>query len=102
MMAKDPIERLKEKVFKENLWIFLFKLLEEKDEYAYELRKKIRENFGFWTGKVTGYKVLYLVEKRGYVTSYMSGRKKYYTLTAEGKEQLEKARNFFEKIKNTL
>ena len=44
MMIKTPIQRLEEKVYKENLWIFLFKLLEERDEYAYELRKKTREN----------------------------------------------------------
>jgi DNA-binding PadR family transcriptional regulator len=101
-MIRTPIQRLEEKVYKENLWIFLFKLLEEKDEYAYELRKKTRENFGFWTGKVTGYRVLYLVEKKGYVTSYMKGRKKYYTLTDKGKEQLRKAKTFFEKMKDTL
>ena len=42
-MVKEPIERLKEKVWKENLWIFIFKLLKEKDQYAYELRKGIKK-----------------------------------------------------------
>jgi DNA-binding PadR family transcriptional regulator len=101
-MVKEPVERLKEKVLKENLWIFLFKLLEQNDEYAYELRKKINNVFGFWTGKVTGYRVLYLLEKDGYVESYSKGRRKYYRLTGKGQEQLKKAKSFLEKINTSL
>jgi DNA-binding PadR family transcriptional regulator len=101
-MVKEPVERLKEKVLKENLWIFLFKLLEQNDEYAYELRKKINSVFGFWTGRVTGYRVLYLLEKDGYVESYSKGRRKYYKLTGKGQEQLKKAKNFLEKINTSL
>ena len=101
-MVKEPVERLKEKVLKENLWIFLFKLLEKKDEYAYELRKKVNEEFGFWAGRVTGYKVLYVLEKDGYVESYSKGRRKYYRLTDKGQEQLEKAKDFLEKIYTVL
>jgi PadR family transcriptional regulator PadR len=101
-MVKEPVERLKEKVLKENLWIFLFKVLEEKDEYAYELRKKINKEFGFWAGKVTGYKVLYLLEKDGYVESYNKGRRKYYKLTDKGQEQLNKARSFLKEIHASL
>jgi PadR family transcriptional regulator PadR len=101
-MVKEPVERLKEKVLKENLWIFLFKVLEEKDEYGYELRKKINKEFGFWAGKVTGYKVLYLLEKDGYVESYIKGRRKYYKLTEKGQEQLKKARSFLKEIHASL
>lgn len=101
-MVKEPVERLKKKVLKENLWIFLFKVLEEKDEYAYELRKKINKEFGFWAGKVTGYKVLYLLEKDGYVESYIKGRRKYYKLTDKGQEQLKKARFFLKEIHASL
>jgi len=101
-MVKEPVERLKEKVLKENLWIFLFKILAKNDEYAYELRKKINQEFGFWTGRVTGYRVLYLLEKNGYVDSYLKGRRKYYRLSAKGREQLQKAKNFLEKIYESL
>ena len=96
------MERLKEKVLKENLWMFLFRLLEEKDEYAYELRKAVRKEFGFWAGKVTGYKVLYLLEKDGYVKSYMKGRRRYYRLTEKGLKQLKKAKNFLEKVYTSI
>ena len=47
-MVREPIERLKEKVLKENLWVFIFKILKEKDEYAYEIRKKIKKELVFW------------------------------------------------------
>jgi len=102
MMVREPVERLKEKVLKENLWIFIFKLLQEGDKYAYELRKKIRKKFGFVAGNVTSYKVLYLLEKDGYVECYRKGRRKYYRLTKRGLEQLKKARKFLHKTYKML
>ena len=101
-MVREPIERLKDKVLRENLWLFIFKILKEGDSYAYELRRKVKEEFGFWSGSVTGYKVLYLLEKDGYVKSYMKGRRKYYKLTEKGENQLEKAKWFLEKIYNSI
>ena len=101
-MVKEPVERLRKKVLKENLWIFLFRILQDGDEYAYELRKRVRERFGFWAGEVTGYKVLYLLEKDGYVESYTEGRNKYYRLTEKGLEQLKKAKGFLRKTFESL
>jgi len=101
-MVREPVERLKEKVLKENLWIFIFRLLKEKDDYAYELRKRVKREFGFWAGNVTGYKVLYLLERDGYVKSYMKGRRKYYKLTEKGLKQLKKAQSFFKKVYTSI
>jgi DNA-binding PadR family transcriptional regulator len=101
-MVKEPVERLKEKVLKENLWIFLFKLLKEEDNYAYALRKEVRNSFGFWVGEVTGYRVLYLLEKDRYVESYLKGRKRYYKLTKKGMEQLYKAKKFFNTVLRSI
>jgi DNA-binding PadR family transcriptional regulator len=101
-MVKEPVERLKDKILKENLWIFMFKILAQNDEYAYELRKKVNSEFGFWSGRVTGYRVLYLLEKDSYVESYVKGRRKYYRLTEKGQEQLTKAKNFLVKIRTAL
>lgn len=101
-MVREPIERLKEKVLKENLWIFVFKILKEKDEYAYEIRKSIEKKFGFLAGNVTSYKVLYLLEKNGYVKSYMKGRRNYYKMTEKGLTQLKKARGFLKKVYTSI
>ena len=75
-----------------------FKILKNKDEYAYELRKKVKKEFGFWAGNVTGYKVLYLLEKDDYVKSYTQGRRRYYKLTKKGLNQLKKAKEFLKKV----
>ena len=101
-MVREPIERLKEKILKENLWIFIFKILKEKDGYAYELRKKIKKEFGFLAGNVTAYKVLYLLEEDGYVKSYIKGRRKFYKLTGKGLKQLQKAKSFFNTIYKSI
>ena len=101
-MVREPIERLKEKVLKENLWVFVFKILKEKDEYAYEIRKSIEKKFGFLAGNVTSYKVLYLLERDGYVKSYTKGRRKYYKLTEKGLKQLKKAKSFFKKVYESI
>lgn len=93
---RKPIKRLKEKVQKENLWLFIMKLLTNGKKYGSELREAVKENFGFWIGNVTAYKVLYLLENDGYVEKEKEGRKKYYKLTEKGKQQLDEAESFFE------
>lgn len=99
---REPIKRLKKKVRKENLWLFILKLLTRGKRYGSEIRKKVKERFGFWIGNVTAYKVLYLLEKDDYVTSEKEGRKKYYSITDKGEEQLEKAKNFLKEVLNDL
>ena len=107
-MVREPIERLKEKILKENLWIFIFKILKEKDEYAYEIRKKIKKEFGFLAGNVTAYKVLYLLERHGFIEKikikHTSGgpERKYYKILPKGIELLFEGRDILEYIINTL
>ncbi len=96
---REPVERLKKKVQKENLWFFILCILERQDKYGYELRNLLKERFGFLTGNVTAYKVLYLLEKGGYVKQAMKGNKKYYRATSSGIAQLKKARKFFKEMK---
>lgn len=96
---REPIERLEKKVQRENLWFFILCLLEKRDMYGNELRNSIKERFGFVSGSVTAYKVLYLLENGGYVKQVSNkNRKKYYRITDSGKSQLEKARKFFKKV----
>ena len=101
-MVKEPVERLKEKILKENLWVFIFKLLKDEDGYAYDLRKRIQNEFGFLVGNVTSYKVLYLLEEDDYVRSYSEGRRKYYKITEKGLNQLDKAKDFLKTLNESL
>ncbi len=88
---QTPISRLEEKVRKENLWIYILTLLEKKELYAFEIRDIINRRFGFWIGNVTAYKVLYLLETGGYVSSSLRHNKRYYKITPAGKSQLRQA-----------
>ena len=42
-----PIERLRNKITKEVLWLYILRLLEERPMYAYELKERIKEAFDF-------------------------------------------------------
>lgn len=87
-----PTERLKRKIEIENLWMFVLSSLENGKKYGYELRKLIRERFGFLTGNVTAYKVLYLLKIDGYIKSKKSDRHVFYEITPKGEEELKIAK----------
>src|SRR3989344_9010025 len=91
---QKPVERLKKKVQKENLWFFILSLLEKKELYGNEIRELIKKEFGFFSGNVTAYKVLYILERGRYVTRFSNNGRKYYKMTSEGKAQLKEARKF--------
>ena len=104
----DPMDRLREKMTKEVLWIYILSLLKERPMYAYELKNKIKEKFGFEPATVSSYVVLYKLEKDGYVTSKWqeseTGKpsRKYYGLTEKGRKLLEEGINFIENILEKL
>jgi PadR family transcriptional regulator PadR len=92
------VQRLKEKVQKENLWFFLLILLSKKPRYGYELRKLVRDEFGFWSGNVTAYRVLYALEGAALVKSEKGERRKYYTITDKGRKEVGLAREFLAEV----
>lgn len=104
----SPMERLKEKLTKEVLWIYILSLLRERPMYAYELKNKIRERFGFEPATVSSYVVLYKLEKGGYVSAEWqeseTGKpsRKYYKLTEDGKKLLEEGIKFIENMSKNL
>ncbi|NJE30587.1 PadR family transcriptional regulator [Thermococcus sp. 18S1] len=97
-----PMERLKNKITKEVLWLYILRLLRERPMYAYELKERIREAFNFEPATVSSYVVLYKLEKEGYVTAEwqesQTGKpsRKYYRLTPEGEKLLEDGIAFLE------
>ena len=95
---QKPSERLKKKVQKENLWLFILSLLRGRDYYGFEIRDAIKKRFGFWVGNVTSYKVLYLLKKGGYVSSFVKGNKKYYKITSKGEKELREAERFLKTL----
>jgi PadR family transcriptional regulator PadR len=96
---KVAYERLLRKITKENLWLYILKMLMERPMYAYEINKKLKETFGFSTSTVTVYVVLYKMRREGLIQTgeekTVLGRpvRKYYELTDRGSE------NFFKGLK---
>jgi len=93
-----PIERLLKSNTIENLWIYILFLLEKRKIYAWEIPAIIEEKFGFKSGKITPYRVLYRLEKEGSVKSELRERRRVYQITEKGKKELEKAKSFYKTI----
>lgn len=102
--ASKAFKRLKKKTSIDNLWIYILRLLQEKEMYGYELKETIKTKFGFEPATVTSYTILYKLEKDNLVTSHVldnpEGRpdRKYYAITSEGKKAMKKAKGLFEEI----
>jgi PadR family transcriptional regulator PadR len=101
-----PSKRLEEKLTIENLWIYILALLKEKEMYGYELREAIKARFGFMPGNVTAYRVLYSLKRRGLVDTKEkevdSRKRKYYSLTTTGQEELIAGKEVLKSILSKL
>jgi len=93
-----PVDRLQKSNTIENLWIYILSFLKKRKIYAWEIPAIIEENFGFKSGKITPYRVLYRLEKEGFVKSELKERRRVYQITEKGKKELEKARSFYKTI----
>ena len=93
--------------------LLVLSLLKDGDKYGYEMVTELakRSDDTFQLKEGTLYPLLHILEKNGFVTSYMqstpSGReRKYYRLTHSGREQLEykekEWRVFSEKVNAVL
>lgn len=97
-----PLERLQKSNTKENLWIYILFLLLKKNLYGWEIPRIIEKEFNFKPGKITPYRVLYRLEKDGFVKSKMEQRRRIYQITKKGEEELKRAKGFYEEILRKL
>ncbi len=103
-----PIERLRNKITKEVLWLYILKLLKMKPRYAYELKREIQKNFGFNSATITSYIVLYKLELERYVRSKMDSsnkggpRRKYYYITKKGERLLSEGKRLLDEMMKKL
>ncbi len=97
-----PMERLQKSNTKENLWIYILFLLLKKKLYGWEIPRLIEKEFNFKPGKITPYRVLYRLEKDGFVKSKMEQRRRIYQITKKGEEELKRAKGFYEEILKKL
>jgi len=85
--------------------LLLLSLLEENDMYGYEIIKtlEMKSDYIFQFKEGTLYPVLHKLENKGYVKSYISKgstgkERKYYKITNNGKKQLSKEKENWEKF----
>ncbi|HDY72824.1 MAG TPA: PadR family transcriptional regulator [bacterium] len=97
-----PIKRLEKSNTKENLWIYILYLLQKKSTYGWEVLDLIEKKFKFKPGRITPYRVLYRLEKNGFVKSEMKKRRRMYQITKKGREELKRAKEFYEEILKKL
>ncbi|MEE9474143.1 MAG: PadR family transcriptional regulator [Candidatus Hydrothermarchaeaceae archaeon] len=91
------MERLMRVNTKESLWLYVIHVLKETPMHAYALKKEIEGKFGFTTGNMTVYKVLYLLSRGGYVSKEKEGRRVIYSVTEKGVKALDEAKEFYRK-----
>ncbi|WP_243666438.1 PadR family transcriptional regulator [Vulcanisaeta sp. JCM 16159] len=80
-MSQKALNRLMAKLTKENLWIYVVKLLMERPMYGYEIAREVRERFNINITNVGVYVVLYKMERDGLVETFMSDGSKMYRLS---------------------
>ncbi len=94
-----PLDRLKRKMTKEVMWLYVLTILKEKPMYAYQLKKEIMDRFDWEPATITSYVVLYRLKRGGYVTTKWGDedtnpRRKYYYITEEGEKLLAEGEKF--------
>lgn len=98
-----PSERLKKSVTKDNLWIYILSLLKERELYPYEIRRLVKQRFGFSPGRVTAYIVLKKLENKGYVKKWKTIKtegpeRNYYKITLKGCEEIKKGESILKAV----
>lgn len=103
-----PLDRLKNKMTKEVMWLYILRLLLERPMYAYEIKKHIKSRFHWEAATVTSYVVFYSLKKEGYVmTEWVESKegrpnRKYYAITDKGRALFEEGRKFMEEMMENL
>ena len=77
-------------------------VLKEKPDHGWDFPSVIEKRFGFRPGKITPYRVLYTLELEGFVESKQIERRRVYTITKKGLEELEKVKDFYNNIVRAL
>lgn len=94
-MPDKLLRRLAHLNTKDCLWIYILRILQDRETHAYMLRKQIEDRFGFKPGTVTAYRVLYHLTGKGFVSKKTDGRRKVYSITKKGREELKNAVKFY-------
>jgi len=93
------LERLVRKLTVENLWLYIINILLEKPTYAYDVRRRIVEKFGFKPATITVYTVIYRMEREGLLEKAENGS---YKVTSLGRQAYEEGLRTIEEVLRKL
>lgn len=102
--VSKAFKRLKKRITIDNLWMYILRLLQEKEMYGYEVRESIKKQFGFEPATITSYTILHRLQEDNLVRSFVKdnpeGRpdRKYYTITEDGERAMQDAKRFLNEI----
>jgi DNA-binding PadR family transcriptional regulator len=93
-----PIQHLEKSNTTDNLWLYILAILDKQPLYGWEIPALIEKIFSFRPGKITPYRVFYRLESDGFVKSGINERRRVYKITPKGKQELQKAKDFYKNI----
>lgn len=94
----EPFERFKKSNTHNNLWIYILSLGKNREIRNDEVRRLVFEKFEFLPGKILTPRVLYRLERQGYVKKEKFQGKKAYKTTEKGIAELEKMKSFIKEL----
>ncbi len=100
---------MNKEMMKGSIDILFLALIEKEDLYGYEIAKRLKEksNELYCMGEGTLYPALQRLEKQKLINAYWQdsesgGRRKYYSITEEGKKELSKKLNEWDLLNNLI
>ncbi len=98
----QPFQRFKQSNTENNLWIYILTLGKEREITNEEVRNLIFERFRFLPGKLLTTRVLYRLKSQGYIKKEKFKGKTAFSTTKKGRNELERMKDFVEKLLESL
>jgi len=94
----EPFERFKKTNTEGNLWIYILSIGKEREIANDEVRRLIFEKFGFLPGKILTPRVLYRLQRQGYIKKEKYQGKRAFRTTEKGILELKKMKTFCQEL----
>jgi len=95
---RTALEHLRSALTKGNLWLYVLSVLAESPANPTEIKHDVKAKYGFSPATITFYTVLYRLRREGLVKKSSDDFRAKYQITAKGKEELFRGRNFIEMV----
>jgi len=88
-LSEEMIEKLRMRLVKNFMDVFILAELEDGPVSGYDVIYDLQKRFGVFVSSGTVYYLLYSMERDGLISGRMQHRKRVYTLTEKGEENLK-------------